>query len=131
MYISKYFWVFKLLRLFPPSLIQIVNVCLQWRDLIANNRCTLMERCYYYSDSVNVATEMNALGIKKLVITGCLNPFKCHYLVVCISALTTSQVFGIEKAKKEKLWIPFSKNGNKWWQWNKRYIGTSKVGCFW
>lgn len=64
-----------------------------------------MERCYYYSDSVNVATEMNALGIKKLVITGCLNPFKCHYLVVCISALTTSQVFGIEKAKKENLSI--------------------------
>lgn len=49
-----------------------------------------MEWCYYYLDSVNVVIEMNVFGIKKFVIIGCLNLFKCYYLVVCILVLIIS-----------------------------------------
>lgn len=50
---------------------------------------------------------MNVFGIKKFVIIGCLNLFKCYYLVVCILVLIISQVFGIEKVKKENFFIQY------------------------
>lgn len=62
-----------------------------------------MERCYYYSDRVNVATEMNAHGIKKARNYRLFKLIQMPIFSGLYLGFNNQSGFGIEKAKKENL----------------------------
>lgn len=72
-----------------------------------------MERCYYYSDSVNVATEMNALGIKKARNYRLFKPIQMPLFSGLYLGFNNQSGLRNRKSKKRKS-FHLAKNGNKW-----------------